>query len=183
MQKSIFTLFLFFFSANLLLAQDYPPDPKPGMCYIRCKKELVEKKVKHVVVPEYKEYKVVGAVYETVTEEVVITPASKRYEYVPAVYREVMDTVLVEDPIRKITIVPVKTITSPKILPVPNLGTRGFEEHTPFQTQTLKSGSPTSAPKNKYLFLTLAIPGKPQKTWGALANAISIPNRSSPWDF
>lgn len=87
MQKSIFTLFLFFFFANLLLAQDYPPDPKPGMCYIRCKKELVEKKVKHVVVPEYKESS------------------------------------------------------------------------------------------------TLAIPGKPQKTWGALANAISIPNRSSPWDF
>ncbi len=110
MRKSTFILFFFLISGSALTAQDYPPDPEPGMCYIRCKKELVEKKVKHIVVPEYKEFKVVGAIYETVTEQVVITPASKRYEYVPAVYRDVIDTFLVEDPIHKITLVPVKTI-------------------------------------------------------------------------
>jgi len=109
---------LLLFLAGTLSAQDYPPNPKPGMCYIRCKKELVEQTVKQVVVPFYKEYKIVPAVYETVNEQIVVKPASKRFEIVPAVYKDVIDTIMIEDPINKITLVPIKTIDTFEVLEI-----------------------------------------------------------------
>lgn len=110
MRHSTSLLFFLFVFSTSLFAQEFPPNPKPGMCYIRCKKELVEKKMEQIIVPAYKKYTVVPAVYESVEENIIITPASKRYEYVPAVYKTVVDTFQIVDPINKITLIPVETI-------------------------------------------------------------------------
>ncbi|MBU6340003.1 MAG: OmpA family protein [Bacteroidetes bacterium] len=94
----------------VLPAQDYPANPEPGACYIRCPIEEVKEIEKVVTTPSYLQYKVVPAVYKTVEERILVKEASKRFEYVPAVYRDVIDTLLVEEPISKITIHPVVTL-------------------------------------------------------------------------
>ncbi len=92
-------LFLvFLYTPSLLTAQNYPANPEPGACYIRCPIEEIRELEKVVTTPSYMEYKVVPAVHRTVEEQVLVREASKRFEYVPAVYREVYDTLLVDDP-------------------------------------------------------------------------------------
>lgn len=98
------------FLCHTLFAQNFPANPEPGACYIRCPIEEIVEKEQVIVTPSYKQYKVVPAVYKTVEERVLVKEASKRYEYVPAVYREVIDTYLIEEPINKISIVPVRTL-------------------------------------------------------------------------
>ncbi|TNE59064.1 MAG: OmpA family protein [Bacteroidetes bacterium] len=93
-----------------LHAQNYPPNPEPGDCYIRCPIEEIKEVAKVVVTPSYMEYKVVPAEYKTVEERVLVKEASKRFEYVPAVYREVIDTILVEEPYSEYTLMPVQTL-------------------------------------------------------------------------
>jgi OOP family OmpA-OmpF porin len=110
MRNSALLLLIAFLSFQQLFAQNYPENPEPGACYIRCPIEEITEIEKVVTTPSYFNYKVVPAVYKTVEEQVLVKEASKRYEYVPAVYREVIDTILVEEPISKITVIPVKTI-------------------------------------------------------------------------
>ncbi len=104
------TLVLSFLALQATWAQNYPANPEPGACYIRCPIEEIKEIEKVVVTPSYKSYKVVPAVYKTVEEQVLVKEASKRFEYVPAVYREVVDTFLIEEPINKISLVPVVTL-------------------------------------------------------------------------
>jgi OOP family OmpA-OmpF porin len=107
----IFTLLLFVtaFACEALLAQNYPANPEPGACYIRCPIEEITEVEQVITIPSYKQYKVVPAVYKTVEEKILVKQASKRFEYVPAVYREVIDTLLIEEPINKIKLIPVVT--------------------------------------------------------------------------
>lgn len=118
MRNSTLILFCFLWMINIGKAQDFPPDPKDGECYIRCPRELTEKKVTQIVRRAYNNYKVVPAVYKTIEEQVVVRPASKRYEYVPAVYREVIDTILIEEPISKISIEPVRFVDTVEVLEI-----------------------------------------------------------------
>ncbi len=93
-----------------LSAQNYPENPEPGACYIRCPIEEIKEVENVEVTPAYMQYKVVPAVYKTVEERVLVKEASKRFEYVPAVYREVIDTLLVGQPYSTYTIQPVQTL-------------------------------------------------------------------------
>lgn len=113
-----FLVFAVSFSTQALWAQNYPSNPEPGACYIRCPIEEITEVEKVIVTPSYKSYKIVPAVYKTVEEQVLVKQASKKFEYVPAVYREVLDTLLVEEPISKITLIPVKTIDTFEVFEV-----------------------------------------------------------------
>lgn len=99
-----------------LQAQDYPANPEPGACYIRCPLDEVTEIAKVVTTPSYMRYNVVPAVYKTVPEQVLVKEASKRFEFVPAVYREVSDTILVEEPISKISLIPVQTLDTFEVI-------------------------------------------------------------------
>jgi len=118
MRNSAILLLIAFLITQNLFAQNYPTDPEPGACYIRCPIEEITEVENVVVTPSYKQYKVVPAVYKTVEEQVLVKQASKRFEYVPAVYREVVDTLLVEEPISKITLIPIKTVDTFEVFTV-----------------------------------------------------------------
>jgi len=124
-------LLLFAFSSVVSLsAQNYPANPEPGMCYIRCPIEEVKEVEKVVTTPAYMQYKVVPAVYKTVEERVLIKEASKRLEYVPAVYRDVYDTLLVEEPYSTFSLIPVKTLDTIEIFEIEPAYAR-FESRPP----------------------------------------------------
>ena len=113
-----FLLLLPLLTTFALPAQNYPANPEPGACYIRCPIEEISEVAKVVVTPSYMEYKVVRAAYKTVEEQVLVKEASKRFEYVPAVYREVIDTLLVDDPYSTYTLVPVETLDTFEIFEI-----------------------------------------------------------------
>lgn len=113
--SSFFLLSVFLISVSLS-AQNYPENPEPGACYIRCPIEEIKELEKVTTTPAYKQYKVVAPVYKTVEERVLIKEASKRFEYVPATYRDVYDTLLVEDPYSTYTIAPVQLIDTFEII-------------------------------------------------------------------
>ncbi len=124
-------LFLFaFLSSVSLSAQNYPTNPEPGMCYIRCPIEEVKEVEKVVTTPAYMKYTVVPAVYKTVEERLLIKEASKRLEYVPAVYRDVYDTLLVEEPYSTYALLPVKTLDTFEIFEIEPAYAR-FESRPP----------------------------------------------------
>lgn len=114
----------------VLSAQDFPSDPEPGACYIRCPIEEVKEVEKVVTTPAYMQYKVVPAIYKTVEERVLVKEASKRFEYVPAVYREVVDTYLVKEPITKLSIRPVRTLDTFEVFEIQAAFSR-FETRPP----------------------------------------------------
>ena len=116
MRIASFCLLLALLTSVALPAQNYPENPEPGACYIRCSIEEIKELEKVVTTPAYMQYKVVPAVYKTVEERVLVKEASKRFEYVPAVYRDVYDTLLVEDPFSTYTLTPVKTIDTFEII-------------------------------------------------------------------
>ncbi|MFN0216838.1 MAG: OmpA family protein [Saprospiraceae bacterium] len=130
MRLSTIFLTLAFFATLALQAQNYPANPEPGACYVRCPIEEISEIEKVVVTPSYMQYKVVPAVYKTVEEQVLVKEASKRFEYVPAVYSEVVETLLVEEPINKIALIPVKTLDTFEVFEVQPAYSR-FESRPP----------------------------------------------------
>lgn len=91
-----------------LQAQDLPPNPEPGKCYVRCTTPDVYETVEKTVLtkPAYKRLVVRPAQYNTVEETIEIKPASKRYVYVPATYRTVTREMRVEDSYNKVSVIP-----------------------------------------------------------------------------
>lgn len=118
MRFPTFFLFPAFLASVALSAQNYPENPEPGACYIRCPIEEITELEKVVVTPSYMQYKVVPAVYKTVEERVLVKEASRRFEYVPAVYREVTDTLLVEESFSTYTLSQVQTIDTFEIIEI-----------------------------------------------------------------
>ncbi|MEP7195699.1 MAG: OmpA family protein [Saprospiraceae bacterium] len=104
-------LFVFLSNIAFIFSQGaYPPNPKPGMCYIRC---AVEKKVKKsdiqiVQTPAFKKYEIIAAKYETVVEKVMVKEESKKFELIPAVFKTVKDSIIITESYNKITLSPVK---------------------------------------------------------------------------
>jgi len=91
MRKTITALALMLGVTSAINAQELPPNPEPGKCYVKCitKDEFKEEEVRIQVKPEYTVLKVEPAVYEEVTEEVLVKEASEELVYVPAVYETV----------------------------------------------------------------------------------------------
>ncbi|MEL6945116.1 MAG: OmpA family protein, partial [Bacteroidota bacterium] len=91
-----------------LEAQDLPPNPEPGKCYVRCTTpdvyETIQKSV--LVKPAFKRLAVKPAQYRTVEEIIEVRPASKKYVYVPAKYETVVREIKVEDSYNAIDIIP-----------------------------------------------------------------------------
>lgn len=85
MRKAIFLFMLLCIGTSL--AQDLPPNPEPGKCYVRC------------TTPD---------VYVNETETVVIKPAYKVLKTYPATYKTITERVLVKEEGKKLTIVPAK---------------------------------------------------------------------------
>ena len=65
MRISSFILLLTCTLCGSLSAQNYPENPEPGACYIRCSIEEIKEREKVVTTPAYQQYKVVPAVSKT----------------------------------------------------------------------------------------------------------------------
>ncbi len=79
------------FVAFNLNAQELPPNPKPGKCYVKCitADEFKEVTETVVITPQYKTLVTYPATFKTVEERVLVKEASKKLIYVPAVYETV----------------------------------------------------------------------------------------------
>ncbi len=89
--KKLMSTFLALFIVGLVSAQELPPNPEPGKCYIKCitADEFDEVTETIIVSPEYKRLVTYPATFKTVEERVLVKEASKRLVYVPAVYETV----------------------------------------------------------------------------------------------
>jgi len=93
---------------QILQAQDLPPNPEPGKCYVRCTTPDVYETVQKSVLakPAHMRLAIKPAQYRTVEETIEVRPASKRYIYVPAKYATVVREIKVEDSYNEIDIIP-----------------------------------------------------------------------------
>ncbi len=89
-------------------AQDMPPNPQPGKCYVRCTEPDVweEQTVQVMVKPAYKVVKVIPAEFKTVTERVMVKAPSKRLKVIPAKWGTETVRYVKKEKATKITIVP-----------------------------------------------------------------------------
>lgn len=107
--KKITIVLLFVFGISIgVKAQELPPNPEPGKCYVKCitKDEFETKEVKVKVKPEYTTLEVIPAVYKEVTEKVLVKEASVKLVYVPAVYKTVEVPYTKKERGNKLSIVP-----------------------------------------------------------------------------
>ncbi len=86
----LLAIFVFFVGANVF-AQELPPNPEPGKCYVKCitADEFKEVTETITVSPEYKKLVTYPATFKTVQDRIMIKEASKKLIYVPAVYESV----------------------------------------------------------------------------------------------
>ncbi|MEM9886788.1 MAG: OmpA family protein [Bacteroidota bacterium] len=112
-KRFLFSLFACF-ALYSIAAQDLPPNPEPGKCYVRCTTPDVYETVQKTVLakPVYNRLAVKPAQYRTVEETILVKPASKRYVYVPAKYRTITREIRVEDPYNAINIIPAQFASS-----------------------------------------------------------------------
>ncbi len=83
--KKIILLGLSLAITSFAFAQDLPPNPEPGKCYVRCTTPdvYVNETVEIMVNPAFKTLKVVPATFETVTDEVMVKAEGKKLTVVP----------------------------------------------------------------------------------------------------
>ncbi|MBQ4821923.1 OmpA family protein [Aquimarina sp. MMG016] len=110
MKKQILFSILLVLGFSTTYAQDLPPNPEPGKCYVRCTTpDVYENQTVQVqVTPEFKKLKVVPAEYKKVTEEVIIKEASKKLTVVPAKYRTETITFLKKQGASTLKVIPAK---------------------------------------------------------------------------
>lgn len=86
--KKIILLGISLAITSFTFAQDLPPNPEPGKCYVRCTTPdiYVNETVEVMVMPAYKKLKIVPATFETVTEEVMVKAEGKKLTIVPEVW-------------------------------------------------------------------------------------------------
>ncbi len=80
-------------------AQELPPSPTPGKCYIKCitKDEYKDVTETFEIAPAYKKLTVAPATYKTVEETVLIKEAGKKTTILPATYKTVEEKMLVKE--------------------------------------------------------------------------------------
>jgi hypothetical protein len=84
------------FGSFALIAQDFPQNPEPGKCYVRCTTPdiYVNEEVKIQIKPSYKIIKTIPAKFEKRTEKVLVKAEEKKLKVVPAKWgKEVIEYV------------------------------------------------------------------------------------------
>ncbi|PID93569.1 MAG: cell envelope biogenesis protein OmpA [Bacteroidetes bacterium] len=91
MKKIYLPAIILFLMGVSVSAQELPPNPEPGKCYVKCitADEFKDVTETIVVYPEYKKLVTYPATFKTVEERVLVKEASKKLVYVPAVYETV----------------------------------------------------------------------------------------------
>ncbi len=89
--KHFYLLGAFMISLVLSAQNEFPTNPEPGKCYVKCvtQDEFKTQTEQVMIKPAYKVLEVVPATYKTVTEQVLIKEASKKMIYHPAVFKTV----------------------------------------------------------------------------------------------
>ncbi len=107
MKKIIFTFLSLLFVA-VAAAQELPPNPEPGKCYVKCitADEFEEVTETVVIAPEYKKLVTYPATYKIVEERVLVKEASKELVYVPAVYETVEVPYIEKEATNNLEVVP-----------------------------------------------------------------------------
>jgi len=110
MSKRILFSLSMLFAVYAMSAQDLPPNPEVGKCYVRCTTPDVYETVQKTVLakPAYKRLVVKPAQYRTVEETIEVKPATKRFVYVPAKFRTVTRRIVVEDSYNEVNIIPAR---------------------------------------------------------------------------
>ncbi len=103
----LFATFLFLIGANVF-AQELPPNPEPGKCYVKCITADEFKEVTETVTvsPEYKKLVTYPATFKTVEERILVKEASKKLVYVPAVYETVNVPYVKKEATKNLKVVP-----------------------------------------------------------------------------
>ncbi len=101
----VITLLVAAFSVN---AQELPPNPKPGKCYVKCITADEFKNVTETIVvsPAYKKLVTYPATFKTVEERVLVKEASKKLVYVPAVYKTVEVPYVKKEAVNNLKVIP-----------------------------------------------------------------------------
>ncbi len=119
----LLALILSFVGASF--AQELPPNPEPGKCYVKCitSDEFREVTETIVVSPEYKKLVTYPATYKTIEERVLVKEASKRLIYVPAVYKTVEVPYVKKAGAQRLEVIPATFGSSSKTIEVyPKVG-------------------------------------------------------------
>lgn len=92
----------------LVTAQELPPNPDPGKCYVKSITEDQYTDISETVVvsPSYKKIVVVPAVYKTIEESVLVKEGGKKTVTIPATYKTIEEKILVKEGSRKIVEIP-----------------------------------------------------------------------------
>ena len=87
-----------------------PPNPQPGMCYVRSVvPDVYEMQERRVLVrPSYTRLEKIPAEYKTVEERILVKPAHKTYVFTPAEFKTITEEIQVVEPYEEITVVPAK---------------------------------------------------------------------------
>lgn len=107
MKELMFT-FLSLFIFGLISAQELPPNPEPGKCYIKCitADKFGEVTETLVISPEYKKLVSYPATFKTTEQRVLVKEASKKLTYVPAVYETVEVPYIKKDATTNLEVIP-----------------------------------------------------------------------------
>jgi len=83
--KKIILLGISLAITSFAFAQDLPPNPEPGKCYVRCTTPdvYVNETVQVMTMPAYKKLSVVPATFETVTDKVMVKAEGTKITVVP----------------------------------------------------------------------------------------------------
>ncbi|MCF6306724.1 MAG: OmpA family protein [Flavobacteriaceae bacterium] len=83
--KKIILLGISLAITSFSFAQDLPPNPEPGKCYVRCTTPdvYVNETVEVMVAPAYKKLTIVPATFETVTDRVMVKAEGKKLVIIP----------------------------------------------------------------------------------------------------
>ncbi|GJM31953.1 MAG: hypothetical protein DHS20C18_09540 [Saprospiraceae bacterium] len=94
--KNLLLVATFLFSAFMVNAQDLPPNPEPGKCYVKCvtPDEFKDEEIRVEVMPSYRKITVKKAGYgKDLTKTIVVKEACTTYECTPAVYKKVTERI------------------------------------------------------------------------------------------
>jgi len=109
MKKHVLCVFLGIIGITLQ-AQDLPPNPEPGKCYVRCTTpDIYENQTVQVqITPEYRKLKTFPATFETQTEKVLIKEESKKLTVIPAKYKTETVTFVKKQGASALKVIPAK---------------------------------------------------------------------------
>ncbi len=108
MNKFFLLSIAMFLVGSIAYAQELPPNPEPGKCYVKCitADEFEEVTETVTVSPEYRKLVTYPATFKTVEERVLVKEASKKLVYVPAVYETVTASYVKKEAAKNLKVIP-----------------------------------------------------------------------------